>query len=93
MKKVKAQAPKKAPVKKVAPTPKAAQWEPSLHEACWWTKGDERFIGEISSLNPLVVVRHDVYDNVHRTNEIVADPKDYAITPMTKIELYQNLFN
>lgn len=75
----------------VTVTPKKSKWEPSIGEACWWEKGDEKFIGEIRSFDPLVVAKHDVYDNVHRDNVIDVNPKDYKITPMSKEEIYREL--
>ncbi len=94
MKKVTTKTTKKVTPKKVAEpkvAPKVSKWEPSIGEACWWEKGDEKFIAEIRSLEPLVVAVHDVYDNVHRDNVRDVNPNDYKISPMTKLEIYQNL--
>lgn len=92
-------APKKAAPKKATPkvaAPKVAvpePFQPKLHEAYLWTGKAGEFIGEITSFDPLTVIKHRVVDYVHIDEPIdVASLADFDIRPMTQAEIYERLY-
>lgn len=66
---------------------------PCLGEIARFVKGNKMFLAEIQQESPLELVKHDISEGCHRTQLLDVFSLDgYIITPLTKAEVYENLY-